>query len=156
MSPRGTKGRAGQGRGGPSSPPAPTHADVDAGRGHITAVVEVILDGAPRVALLRRRHGHRPPPLTQQRPPPPRCRAPSASMAPSAERLDGGAQPFPPAAPKWRPRGAPSGRSGEPPSLGFYAGGLRDHRRVGFAVRSPSLCRPFARPGLPRWRLPMA
>lgn len=83
----------------PYTPPVPTHADVDAGRGHVGAIVEVIFDGAPRVELLRRRHRrrHR---LPQQRRQPPRFRErqsrsapPSRALRRAAELVDGGCPP---------------------------------------------------------------
>lgn len=79
-----------------------THADVDAGRGHVAAIVEVILDGAPRVQLFRR-HGRArlrfrgawpeqaaPPSgrVHRSRVPPPRCVAPSRALRRAAERID--------------------------------------------------------------------
>lgn len=107
---RGLSARAGGGlRGGlggrgvwrPYTPPVPTHADVDAGRGHVGAIVEVIFDGAPRVELLRRHHRHRRRHgLPQQRRQPPRFRErqsrsapPSRALRRAAELVDGGCPP---------------------------------------------------------------
>lgn len=76
---------AGCGHPGALTHPGPTHADVDAGRGHVAAVVEVILDRAPRIELLRR---HRR--LFAALTPLPGSAAPRRAPSRAAERLDGG------------------------------------------------------------------